>query len=75
MQIKRNLNAGGVGFLGSHLTHRLMEAVEEVICLDNYFTGRQNNFAKWLGNPNFELIRHDVTEPIRIEVDQIWYLA
>ena len=75
MRIKRNLITGGAGFLGSHLTDRLMEAGEEVICLDNYFTGRKSNIAKWLGNPNFELIRHDVTEPIRIEVDRIWHLA
>ena len=75
MRIKRNLITGGAGFLGSHLTDRLMEAGEEVICLDNYFTGRKSNVSKWLGNPNFELIRHDVTEPIRIEVDRIWHLA
>ena len=75
MRIKRNLITGGAGFLGSHLTDRLMQAGEEVICLDNYFTGRKSNVSKWLGNPNFELIRHDVTEPIRIEVDRIWHLA
>ena len=75
MRTKRNLITGGAGFLGSHLTDRLMEAGEEVICLDNYFTGRKSNVSKWLGNPNFELIRHDVTEPIRIEVDRIWHLA
>ena len=75
MRIKRNLITGGAGFLGSHLTDRLMEGGEEVICLDNYFTGRKSNVSKWLGNPNFELIRHDVTEPIRLEVDRIWHLA
>ena len=75
MRIKRNLITGGAGFLGSHLTHRLIEAGEEVICLDNYFTGRKSNVSKWIGNPHFELIRHDVTEPIRIEVDRIWHLA
>lgn len=75
MRTKRNLITGGAGFLGSHLTDRLMKAGEEVICLDNYFTGRKSNVSQWLGNPNFELIRHDVTEPIRIEVDRIWHLA
>ena len=71
----RNLITGGAGFLGSHLTDRLMEAGEEVICLDNYFTGRKSNISKWVGHPNFELIRHDVTEPIKLEVDRIWHLA
>ena len=52
-----------------------MEAGEEVICLDNYFTGRKQNIAHWIGNPRFELIRHDVTEPIKLEVDRIWHLA
>ena len=66
---------GGAGFLGSHLIDRLMEAGEEVICLDNYFTGRKSNVRKWYAHPNFELIRHDVTEPIRLEVDRIWHLA
>ena len=71
----RNLVAGGAGFLGSHLVDRLMHAGEEVICLDNYFTGRKSNVIHWLSNPKFELIRHDVTEPIRLEVDRIWHLA
>lgn len=72
---KRNLITGGAGFVGSHLLDRLMAAGEEVICLDNYFTGRKANVAQWIGHPNFELIRHDVTEPIRLEVDRIWHLA
>ena len=71
----RNLVTGGSGFLGSHLIDRLMQSGEEVICLDNYFTGRKNNIARWIGHPRFELIRHDVTEPIRLEVDRIWHLA
>jgi len=71
----RNLITGGAGFLGSHLVDRLMRAGEEVICLDNYFTGRKDNIAAWIGHPRFELIRHDVTEPIRLEVDRIWHLA
>ena len=52
-----------------------MEAGEEVICLDNYFTGRKENIRQWIGHANFELIRHDVTEPIKLEVDRIWHLA
>ena len=52
-----------------------MESGEEVICLDNYYTGRKANISHWLGHPRFELIRHDVTEPIRLEVDRIWHLA
>ena len=75
MRVKRNLITGGAGFLGSHLTDRLMEGGEEVICLDNYFTGRKSNISKWIGHPCFELIRHDVTEPISLEVDRIWHLA
>ncbi len=71
----RNLITGGAGFLGSHLVDRLMQAGEEVICLDNYFTGRKANIAAWIGHPRFELIRHDVTESIRLEVDRIWHLA
>jgi UDP-glucuronate decarboxylase len=71
----RHLITGGAGFVGSHLVDRLMEAGEEVICLDNYFTGRKANIARWIGHPRFELIRHDVTEPIRLEVDRIWHLA
>ena len=73
MQI--HLVTGGAGFLGSHLIDRLMECGDEVICLDNYFTGRKANIARWIGHPRFELIRHDVTEPIKLEVDRIWHLA
>ena len=73
MQI--HLVTGGAGFLGSHLGDRLMEAGNEVICVDNYFTGRKANIARWIGHPRFELIRHDVTEPIKLEVDRIWHLA
>ena len=70
-----HLVTGGAGFLGSHLIDRLMEAGDEVICLDNYFTGCKANIARWIGHPRFELIRHDVTEPIKLEVDRIWHLA
>ncbi|MDM7327512.1 MAG: SDR family oxidoreductase [Thermosynechococcus sp. Uc] len=71
----RILVTGGAGFIGSHLVDRLMEAGHEVICLDNYFTGTKRNLLRWLGHPNFELIRHDITDPIRLEVDQIYHLA
>ncbi|TRU09191.1 MAG: SDR family oxidoreductase [Microcystis sp. Msp_OC_L_20101000_S702] len=71
----RILVTGGAGFIGSHLIDRLMEQGHEVICLDNFYTGVRRNIVKWLGNPYFELIRHDITEPIRLEVDQIYHLA
>lgn len=71
----RILVTGGAGFLGSHLIDRLMNAGHEVICLDNFYTGNKQNIMKWLGNPHFELIRHDITEPIRLEVEQIYHLA
>jgi UDP-glucuronate decarboxylase len=69
------LVTGGAGFIGSHLIDRLMKQGHEVICLDNFFTGHKQNLLTWLGHPNFELIRHDITEPIRLEVDQIYHLA
>ena len=72
---KINLITGGSGFLGSHLSKKLIENGEEVLCLDNFFTGSKNNINELIKNPNFELIRHDVTEPINIEVDKIWHLA
>ena len=71
----RILVTGGAGFIGSHLIDRLMAQGQEVICLDNFYTGHKRNILKWLGHPNFELIRHDITEPIRLEVDQIYHLA
>ena len=71
----RHLVSGGAGFLGSHLIDRLMQKNEKVICLDNYFTGDKFNISKWINHPNFEIIRHDVTEPIQLEVDKIWHLA
>ena len=66
---------GGAGFLGSHLIDRLMAENHEVICLDNFYTGNKSNILKWMNHPYFELIRHDITEPIRLEVDQIYHLA
>ena len=70
-----NLITGGAGFLGSHLIDRLMERGEEVICIDNFFTGTKKNVIKWLNHSYFELIRHDITKPITLEVDKIWHLA
>jgi UDP-glucuronate decarboxylase len=70
-----NLVTGGAGFLGSHLCEALLNRGEEVMCLDNFFTGRRENIAHLLGHPRFELIRHDVTEPILIEADRIFNLA
>jgi UDP-glucuronate decarboxylase len=71
----RILVTGGAGFLGSHLVDRLMANGDEVICLDNFYTGNKQNILKWFDRPNFEFIRHDITEPIRLEVDQIYHLA
>jgi UDP-glucuronate decarboxylase len=71
----RILVTGGAGFIGSHLCERLLSEGHEVICLDNFFTGRKQNIAHLLDNTNFELVRHDVTEPILLEVDQIYNLA
>ncbi|MDR2554706.1 MAG: SDR family oxidoreductase [Fibromonadaceae bacterium] len=71
----RVLVTGGAGFLGSHLCDRLIEQGHDVLCLDNYFTGSKKNVEHLAGNPRFELIRHDVTEPILLEVDRIYNLA
>ena len=72
---QRILITGGAGFLGSHLCDRMIEAGNEVICLDNYFTGRRQNITHLLNHPNFELVRHDIIDPIKLEVDQIYNLA
>jgi len=71
----RILITGGAGFLGSHLCDRLLNEGHEILCLDNFFTGRKQNISHLLSNPKFELMRHDVTEPFRVEVDQIYNLA
>lgn len=71
----RILVTGGAGFIGSHLCERLLNEGNEVICLDNFFTGRKANIAHLMDNKAFELVRHDVTEPILLEVDQIYNLA
>lgn len=73
--LKRILVTGGAGFLGSHLCERLLEQGHDVICLDNFFTSQKSNVLHLLSNPNFELIRHDVTVPIFLEVDEIFNLA
>ena len=71
----RILVTGGAGFIGSHLCERLIREGHDVLCLDNLFTGSKKNILSLLGNPRFELIRHDVTEPILLEVDRIYNLA
>lgn len=71
----RILITGGAGFLGSHLTDRLLEDGHEIICMDNLFTGSKRNIAHLMQDPNFEFLRHDVTDPFKLEVDQIYNLA
>ncbi|MCC8358446.1 UDP-glucuronic acid decarboxylase family protein [Salinimicrobium sediminilitoris] len=73
--MKRILITGGAGFVGSHLCKRLLNEGNEVICLDNYFTGSKSNIIELLDNPYFELVRHDITEPYYAEVDEIYNLA
>jgi UDP-glucuronate decarboxylase len=73
--IKRILVTGGAGFLGSHICDRLVDAGHDVICLDNFFTSQKGNVEHLLDHPNFELIRHDVTHPVWLEVDEIYNLA
>lgn len=73
--MKRILVTGGAGFLGSHLCEQLLARGNEVICLDNYFTGCKRNVVHLLDNPYFELLRHDITKPVYVEVDEIYNLA
>jgi UDP-glucuronate decarboxylase len=73
--MKQILVTGGAGFIGSHLCERLLNEGNIVICMDNYFTGRKQNVIHLLKNPNFELVRHDVTFPYYVEIDQIYNLA
>ena len=73
--MKRVLVTGGAGFLGSHLCERLIAEGNEVVCLDNLFTGRRDNIAPLLDDHRFEFVRHDVTEPITLEVDEVYHLA
>ena len=70
-----NLVTGGAGFIGSHLCEELLKRGEQVLCLDNFFTGRKSNIEHLMSNPHFELIRHDVTQPLLLEVDRIYNLA
>ena len=72
---KRSLVTGGAGFLGSHLCEELLKRSNDVICVDNFFTGTKDNIAHLLGNPYFELLRHDVTFPLYVEADEIYNLA
>jgi len=73
--VKRILVTGGAGFIGSHLCRLLLERGDDVLCLDNFYTGQKRNILTLLGHPCFELIRHDLVEPILLEVDQIYNLA
>src|SRR5476651_2721287 len=72
---KRVLVTGGAGFLGSHLCQKLVETGHDVLCADNFFTGTKDNIAHLIGDPHFELLRHDVTFPLYVEVDEIYNLA
>lgn len=74
-RFKRIAVTGGAGFLGSHLCERLVEQGHDVICVDNFFTSQKTNVSHLLGKPNFDLIRHDVTLPMYLEVDQVYHLA
>jgi UDP-glucuronate decarboxylase len=74
-QVKRILVTGGAGFLGSHLCERLVAEGHDVICLDNFFTSQKSNVAHLLDRPNFELVRHDITQPVVLEVDEVYNLA
>jgi UDP-glucuronate decarboxylase len=72
---RRILVTGGAGFLGSHLCERLLDAGHDVLCVDNYYTGRRSNIEHLLSKPNFEALRHDITSPLLVEVDEIYNLA
>jgi UDP-glucuronate decarboxylase len=72
---KRPLVTGGAGFIGSHLCERLLNEGHEVLCVDNFYTGRRSNIAHLLSNPYFEVLRHDICFPLYVEVDEIYNLA
>ncbi|MBS0653494.1 MAG: GDP-mannose 4,6-dehydratase, partial [Verrucomicrobia bacterium] len=74
-QRKKILVTGGAGFLGSHLCEKLLQAGHEVICVDNFFTGNKDNLLSFIDHPYFEVIRHDICEPLDVEVDQIYNFA
>ena len=71
----RNIVTGGAGFIGSHLVDFLIKKGEIVICIDNLYSGNENNISHWIDNPNFEFINHDVVNPLNIDADRIWHLA
>jgi UDP-glucuronate decarboxylase len=73
--MKRVLITGGAGFLGSHLCKRLLRNGHEILCVDNFFTGRRSNITEFLSNPMFEVMRHDVCFPLYVEVEEIYNLA
>lgn len=73
--MKRILISGGAGFIGSHLCERLLKEGNDVICIDNYFTGHKSNIRHLLKHPNFEVIRHDIVYPYMAEVEEIYNLA
>ncbi|MBI4698239.1 MAG: GDP-mannose 4,6-dehydratase, partial [Nitrospirae bacterium] len=73
--MKRILITGGAGFLGSHLCERLLNEGHEVVCVDNFYTGRRSNVSQFLTNPKFEILRHDICFPLYVEVDEIYNLA
>ncbi|ETO07274.1 dTDP-glucose 4-6-dehydratase, partial [Reticulomyxa filosa] len=74
-KVKRVLVTGGCGFIGSHLIDKLMEKGYDVLCVDNLFSGTKENIMKWFGKPRFEFVRHDITQPLFVEVDEIYHLA
>ena len=74
-KVLKHLVTGGAGFIGSNLIQKLLDDNQEVICLDNYFTGNKFNLQKWSGQPRFHFIKHDIIEPFSIEVERIWHLA
>src|SRR4051794_37373072 len=75
MSIRRIMVTGGAGFIGAHLCRRLLDAGHEVLVVDNYYSGARSNIADLLDNPRLELMRHDVTFPLYVEVDEIYHLA
>jgi len=71
----RNLVTGGAGFIGSHIIDKLIKSGEDVLCLDNFITGSKSNIKKWMNNPNFKLLKHNIVKPIDLNVERIWHFA